>query len=133
MSPYNHPHTSRWLLALPRVVVLEANPPPKPRGEEPQNAPTTGTIAGQVVTESGQPLAGAAVTVRAYGAAGQGRSTFTDAEGSFQVTGLDPVAYIVSASVSAYVTAPRDPDSSQSPYYRGGDSVRLELMKGGVI
>lgn len=73
------------------------------------------------------------MTVRAYGSAGQGRNTFTDAEGKFQVTGLDPAAYIVSASVSAYVTAPRDPDSIQSPYYRVGDSVRIELMKGGVI
>jgi hypothetical protein len=29
--------------------------------------------------------------------------------------------------------APRDPDSTQAPYYRVGDSVRIQLIKGGVI
>lgn len=122
-----------WLLGLTLAIVLPANSAAQSQRDESQTAPNAGTIAGQVVTESGQPLAGAAVTVRAYGSAGQGRNTLTDAEGNFQVTGLDPAAYLVSASVSAYVTAPRDPDSIQSPYYRVGDSVRLELMKGGVI
>ena len=133
MDSFKHTHPGPWLLGLTMAVTLAANSAAQSQRDEPQSAPTTGTISGQVVTESGQPLPGAAVTVRAYGSGGQGRSTFTDAEGSFQVTGLDPAAYTVSASVSAYVTAPRDPDSIQSPYYRLGDSVRLELTKGGVI
>ncbi len=133
MDSFKQTRSSPWLLGFTLAVVLAANSVAQSQREEPQSAPTTGTIAGQVVTESGQPLAAAAVTVRAYGSAGQWRNTFTDAEGSFQVSGLDSTAYTVSASVPAYVTAPRDQDSIQSPYYRVGDSVRLELMKGGVI
>ena len=103
------------------------------QGDESQTTPATGAITGQVVTETGQPLAGAIVSVRAYGATGQERNTITDGEGKFQVGGLDPLSYIVSAFVSAYVATPRDPDSTQAPYYGVGDSVRLQLMKGGVI
>jgi carboxypeptidase family protein len=101
--------------------------------DESHKEPANGAITGQVVTETGQPLAGAEVFIRAYGATGQGRSTSTDTNGNFQVGGLDPLAYIVSASFPAYVAVPRDPDSSQAPYNRIGDSVRLQLIKGGVI
>ena len=100
--------------------------------DEPQTPTTTGSITGQVITETGQPLSGAAVFVRAYGGTGQPRTTTTDAEGNFQVSGLDPLTYMVSASFSAHVSAPRDPDS-QAVYYKVGDSVRLQLIKGGVI
>lgn len=48
------------------------------------------------------------------------------------MNGLDPMAYLVSASVPAYTAAPRDPEA-QPTYYRVGDSVKLELIKGGVI
>lgn len=95
--------------------------------------PGSGSITGQVVNESGQPLANAAVYVRTFGFAGQGNVTTTDGEGNFQVGGLDPVAYQVWAVVAAYTPAPRDPDSTQAPYYRVGDSVKLELIRGGVI
>ena len=123
----------RLWLSITLVVVFAVSVAAQSQRDESQTAPTTGAITGQVVTETGQPLAGAAVFVRAYGERGQGRSTTTDAEGNFQVSGLDPLTYIVSASFSAYVTAPRDPDSTQAPYYRVGDSVRLQLIKGGVI
>ena len=93
----------------------------------------TGSINGRVVNENGQPLANAAVFVRAYGSNGQGRSTTTDGDGTFQVSGLDPLAYMVSASLPAYTPAPRDPDSPQATYFRVGDSVKLELIKGAVI
>lgn len=122
-----------WLiiafLALVSATSIVAQSPT----DEPQTPPTTGSITGQILTETGQPLAGASVFVRAYGGTGQGRATTTDAEGNFQVSGLDPLTYMVFASFSAHFTAPRDPDSTQAPYYRIGDSVRLQLMKGGVI
>jgi hypothetical protein len=94
---------------------------------------STGAISGQVVTDTGQPLGGAAVFVRAYGSTGSGRTTTTDAGGNFQVSGLEPISYTVGAAFSAFVSAPRDPDSSQSSYYRVGDSVKIRLTKGGVI
>lgn len=101
--------------------------------DEPETPSTTGAITGQVVTETGQALAGAMVFVRSYGGARQGRSSLTDAEGNFKVVGLDPLTYVVSVSYPAYIQAPRDLDSSQPFYYRIGDRVRLQLIKGGVI
>ena len=101
--------------------------------DEKSEQPKTGTISGRVVNENGQPMANAAVSVRAFGGAGSGRNTTTDGDGNFQISGLDPVAYSVSASVPAYTTPPRDPDNTQPAYYRAGDSVKLELIKGGVI
>lgn len=93
----------------------------------------TGSITGRVVNESGQPLANAAVYVRAFGSTGPGNVTTTDGEGNFQVGGLESLAYQVSAAAPAYTASPRDPDSNQAPFYRVGDSVKLELIRGGVI
>jgi len=101
--------------------------------DESQTARTTGAITGSVVTDTAQPLAGAVVYIRAYGEVGQGRSATTDAEGNFQVSDLDPLTYSVFASFPTYVPTPRDPDSRQAPYYRIGDSIKLQLIKGGVI
>lgn len=115
------------------LIVVAVSVAAQTQPDEPQTAPITGAITGQVVTDTGQPLAGAAVFVRALGGSGQGRNTTTDSEGNFQVSGLDPLTYLVGANLSTYVTAPRDPDNTQAPYYRVGDSVKLQLIKGGVI
>src|SRR2546427_12308197 len=83
----------------------------------------TGAISGTVVNENGQPMANVTVYLRAVNSTGQGRTTSTNSEGSFQVNGLDRAAYAISAYVPAYVTAPRDTDNTQPVYYRLGDSV----------
>jgi hypothetical protein len=93
---------------------------------------TKGTITGQVVNESGQSLPNALVTIRGYGG-NEGQTLTTDAEGKFQATDLAPIAYLISVSAPAYVSKPRDPDVNPIGYYRVGDSVQLEMMKGGVI
>lgn len=90
-------------------------------------------ITGKVVNESGQPIAGALVQVRAVGASGMGHVTSTSPEGEFRLTGLDRAAYSVSASMPAYVLAPRDPSSTPQPTYHLGDAVTLTLIKGGVV
>jgi len=92
-----------------------------------------GTLSGRVVNESGQPIANASVTVRAYGGGRSGGNTSTDNEGNFQFGGLEPAAYLVSAFAPTYVRAARDPDVNPIGYYRVGDSVRIEMIKGGVI
>lgn len=93
---------------------------------------TSGSITGKVVSESGQPLAGAGVFVRPIGSAAMGRSTFTNAEGTFQMNGLEHTLYLITATSPAYVSPP--PDLFGPPVtYRVGDSARLELLKGGVI
>ncbi|MDX6386182.1 MAG: hypothetical protein QOK48_3755 [Blastocatellia bacterium] len=93
----------------------------------------TGAISGRIVNESGQGLANVLVTLRAFGSSGEGRTTTTDAEGSFRLSGLKPVLYVITTYLPAYITAPRDPDSAPLGYLRVGDTVRLELVKGGVI
>ncbi|HEX6650958.1 MAG TPA: carboxypeptidase-like regulatory domain-containing protein, partial [Pyrinomonadaceae bacterium] len=92
--------------------------------------PTKGTISGKVTNESGQPMAGATAFVRAVNS-GSGRTTSTDADGNFQVNNLEPALYIVNANAPAYTSVPSDP--SAPTYYRIGDSVNLQLMRGGVI
>jgi len=104
----------------------------QPTAPSKPDEPATGTLDGRVVNESGQPLVGAAVYVRAVGLANLGRTTVTDSDGNFQISGLDPAAYTVSALLPAYTTIPRDPDDPTN-YYRAGDSVRLQLIKGGII
>lgn len=90
---------------------------------------STGSISGKVVNENGQPLTGAAVFIRGVGARfGPGRSTGTDLEGNFRVNGLDPGLYTIGANAPAYTTELAPP-----AYYRLGDSVRLVLVRGGVI
>ena len=95
------------------------------------NEPTTGTISGRVVNEAGQPVAGASTFVRAVNSIGAGRTTLTDSEGNFQVSGLEAGLYTVVANAPAYASV-FDPNSPP-PYYRIGDSVRVDLVRGGVI
>lgn len=97
------------------------------------DAKRAGMISGRVVNDSGQPLANASVTVRAYGNGAPVHDATTDIDGRFRVGGLDPLLYLVSAYLPAYVSPLRDPDSTPIGYFRVGDSVRLELIKGGVV
>jgi hypothetical protein len=105
-------------------------------GQQPEPGPSedsrAGTISGTVVTESGQPLIGAFISVRPVGPTTINRSTTSNNDGYFKISGLDNTLYLVTAYSPAYVTAPL-PVDVQSPTYRVGDTVRLELMKGGVI
>ncbi len=91
-----------------------------------------GTISGRVVNENGQPLVGAIVSIRQAGVVSSGRSTTSNLEGNFQVSGLENALYYVSANSPAYVTALLDLETPYSTY-RVGDSVRLELIRGGVV
>ncbi|MGH9908090.1 MAG: carboxypeptidase-like regulatory domain-containing protein, partial [Pyrinomonadaceae bacterium] len=90
------------LAALP---VIAQQPSEDNRAE----AQKSDVISGRVVNENGQPIANATVFVRTFDSRDQASITTTDSEGSFRVTGLQPMAYQVSASVPAYTTTPRDP------------------------
>ena len=92
-----------------------------------------GMISGKVVNESGQPLPNVTVYVRTTGSTVNPFVASTDREGAFQVTGLDPAAYYVSASAPAYTQPFRDASSGPIPTYRPGDSVTLTLIKGGAV
>lgn len=97
-----------------------------------QEEAATGTINGRVVNERGEAMPGASVMVRAIGTLNQGRSTTSDAEGNFRFDGLEPALYTISGWAPAYILQSTETDSA-GPYYRIGDSVRLEFVKGGVI
>lgn len=52
---------------------------------------TTGTVKGKIVNDSGEPIGGIMVTVA-------GKSTETDAEGWYSISGLEPGGYTISVS-----------------------------------
>jgi hypothetical protein len=101
------------------------------------SAPSEGSksdaITGRVVNDSGQPLPNAVVWARAAGATGPPQVTSTDREGMFKLSGLTRGSYSISASLPAYIPAPRPPDSTPPAPSQVGDSVTLVLIKGGVI
>jgi hypothetical protein len=101
--------------------------------DEPNNDSSKGSINGRVVDQNGQPLGKATVMVRSYGSTSPGTTATTDREGNFKVDGLNPLAYIVTASLPTYIAAPRDPDANPIGFFRVGDSPRIEMIKGGVI
>src|SRR2546423_1677681 len=115
------------------LIVLSSSAAAQSQSDETNTETSKGIISGRVVDQNGQPLASALVSVRSYGNSQRGATATTDNEGNFQVGGLEPFAYIVSAALPGYVAMPRDPDANPVGFYRVGDSVRLELTKGGVI
>ena len=123
--------------AAAQKPVVTSNPTPVnsiPANSTPaaNDEPTTGSITGSVVNESGQPLTGVAVFVRDINAGGAGRSSTTDAEGNFRINGLGPALYYVTAHLPAYVTRPAD-TLLPANHYRIGDTVRIEMFRGGVV
>ncbi|HWX40893.1 MAG TPA: carboxypeptidase-like regulatory domain-containing protein [Blastocatellia bacterium] len=90
-----------------------------------------GSITGRVVSESGQGLMLAQVRANVPGGALNGNAfTATDEDGSFELGGLTPRAYTVTAFAPGYVI----PRSTDGPtFYRPGDSVTIRMVKGGVI
>jgi hypothetical protein len=99
---------------------------------EAANEAATGTISGSIVNERGEPMPGASVFLRSLGSPNAGRSTSADGEGRFRVTGLEAGLYIVTGYSPAYVFQPPETESWPT-YYRVGDSVRVDMVKGGVI
>jgi hypothetical protein len=93
-----------------------------------------GSIRGRVVGEAGEPVPGVSVNIapRGYVMMYSPQRAFTDDEGNFQLTGLDPGLYVLNAYAPGYVT---DTESwaGGRPAYRPGDTATLRLVKGGVI
>src|ERR1044072_7426354 len=120
-----------FLVIASCMMLCAQQPAPTPkRTDEPV---TNGVIDGKVVNESGQAMAGATGFVRAANSGGgSGRQTTSDIEGNFRVTGLEPALYTVSANAPAY-TMPMIADPFTPTYYRVGDTVRIEMMRGGAI
>lgn len=120
-----------WVAILPGFLGSAVSA--QSQADETNSESSKGAISGRVVDQNGQPLANAQVNVRSYSNTARGGTATTDREGNFQVDGLEPFAYIVTAVLPTYIAAPRDPDATPIGFYRVGDSARIELVKGGVI
>ncbi|HXD34342.1 MAG TPA: carboxypeptidase-like regulatory domain-containing protein [Pyrinomonadaceae bacterium] len=102
------------------------------KASEVKDETKSGMITGRVVNESGQPLSNAVVIIRPFATSNVSRNTLADAEGNFQITGLDTALYALAANMPAYVMPPREPDAPPN-FVRVGDNVKLTLIKGGVL
>ena len=88
-------------------------------------------ITGRVINDSGQPIANAMVHFNKAGTRqGPGASTGTDEQGNFRTDELDNGTYTIIAWVPGFVTAG---ELTEPQYIRPGDSVTIQMTKGGVI
>lgn len=91
----------------------------------------TGSIKGIVVNENGQPLSNTYVSVRTFSSARPIQWSLTDSDGKFEVTGLEPLTYQLFVRNNVYTLPP--PVEGVPNNYHIGDSVRLVMVKGGVV
>lgn len=94
-----------------------------------------GSITGRVVNENGQPLPHARVSVAAVQQGSSSGRTKTRRDGTFRVTGLDPVPYRILIDVPGYLRiGEQGPELGPSGrQYKVGDSVTFTFVRGGVI
>lgn len=98
-------------------------------GQQPTPETKSDTIAGRVVNESGQPIAGASISVDVLGGT-MGQRASSDNDGNFKIRGLDGGLYRLYLEAPGYVTQLPVPNS---PAYRPGDKADLTMVKGAVI
>lgn len=114
-----------------RVQALQRKPPAQTRSPK-----TNDSIKGRVLGEGNQPVAGASILAFPVNIASNPQAMLSvfrpissDADGKFEVVGLQPGAYTILASLPGYVLS----ESDSQPIYRPGETVTLTLVKGGVI
>jgi hypothetical protein len=103
----------------------------------PAQAQNKGIISGRVVAEDGGGLPGITVRLTPTGTTrfSAARTTSTDDEGNFRFADLPPRVFSIRAEGGrAYVPAPQSPaDRAQPRYVRTGESITLNMIRGGVI
>lgn len=108
----------------------------RPQAAERESRSAT-RIRGRVITEGGGPVSEATIIVFPVNIASNAQGAITsllrpvtsDADGKFELTGLRPGAYTLSATAPGYVL----PDGDSKAFYRPGDTATISLVKGGVI
>lgn len=88
-----------------------------------------GSIKGRVLSD-GQAVTNASVIVSSVNSPRQSRAVPTNDNGDFEVKGLESGMYRLQVSAPAYVRLPVGPDEE---IHRVGDSVTVNMIKGGVI
>ncbi len=103
--------------------------------DKPQQA--NQSIKGRVIGEGNRPVAGAAILAFPVNIASNPTAVMTslfrpissEADGKFELDGLQPGAYTVLANSPGYVLS----DSDSQSFRRLGETITLTLVKGGVI
>ena len=131
MNAVNRNFASRSLVCITLLLALSGGVAAQD-DETKSTTPRTGVISGRVVNENGQPLPHVIVFVNSPTDSAQSRTTSSDDNGNFQVSGLDALVYTMSAVAPGHYLPPRDPESLPT-YYRLGDSGTITLNRGGVI
>ena len=121
-------------LCLPLLAIGVTATAQQSTSAEQTTESSRGNITGTVTGDRGQPLAGANVVVSPLNVIGGSatRQITTNNEGSFEAINLPHGLYSIFVTAPVYVLPPRDLETP-APVYRPGDSVRLELIRGGVI
>lgn len=88
-----------------------------------------GSIKGRVLSD-GQAVTNARVTVASVNSPRQSRAVPTNDDGDFEVRGLEPGMYSVQVFAPAHIYPPGETDQE---IHRVGDSITLNMIKGGVI
>jgi hypothetical protein len=105
--------------------------PAKTSNQPDRSARLGGAITGRVIGPDGQGVADAEVSAnRIIEGPESRRSTVSDEEGNFTLTGLSPGAYVLSAQAPGYVSADLPIENA---IHRIGENVIISLVKGGVI
>lgn len=97
--------------------------------QAPDNSTKLTSIRGRVLSD-GQAVTNATVSVSNVNSPRQSRAVPTNDNGDFEVKGLEPGVYRVQVSAPAYVSLPANADDE---IHRTGDSITLNMIKGGVI
>jgi hypothetical protein len=102
----------------------------------------SGVITGRVITEDGQPIPHAIVSISGVSSRAKqttiNRESITDDDGKFVADGLDAIPYLVSAWSPAYVRESNSGASnpfelSEARFVHVGEVVTVKLILGGVI
>jgi carboxypeptidase family protein len=94
----------------------------------------TGAITGRVVTDDGQSVRHATISISSMGGSGRSAGRLTvvsDEDGNFQAEGLDTVPYTISATAPGLVLDPKK--RRETNYSFVGQPVTITMMRGGVI
>src|SRR5882724_12430123 len=121
------------LIAIAVVFAIDetslGQSPQRPADEGETGTTRSGVIRGRVVAD-GQPVPNARVSLTSLN--GQWRSVPTENDGTFQLKGLEPGVFSISAWAPAYASPPIDVGNSEH-LHRIGDSVTINIIRGGVI
>ncbi len=114
------------LCALGALASAQTESKPQPP------ASAQGEIKGRIISDDGQPLAGAQIYTRSL--RNQYAGAVSDADGKFTLPNLERGTYTVNAYAPGYYdTANLQQERALRSYYHPGDSVTVRMGKGGVI